>query len=121
MIQVPPTPYVYHARILKVTDGDTVDCLMTKDVGLDASASIKMKLRLYGIDAPEKSGESKPEGMAAKDALTDLILGKDAVIETIKDRKEKYGRYLAIIHLEGLGCTVNEWLIREGHAVEMYF
>lgn len=100
--------YEYQARVLKVVDGDTLHL----DVDLGVTIRFAMTVRLYGINAPELS---TPEGQAAKKALVDLIEGKAVKITTIKDRKEKYGRYLAEVFL---GDTdVNHWLVGAGHAV----
>jgi micrococcal nuclease len=38
---------------------------------------------------------------------------------TIKDKKGKFGRYLARIMHDGL--DVNDWLIQQGHAVPLVF
>ena len=43
------------------------------------------------------------------------MLNKVVVMRTIKDRTEKYGRYLGEI-IEG-GGSVNNWMVDSGHAV----
>ena len=55
----------------------------------------KEKLRLARIDAPEVRGEERADGLLARDFLRDKINGKDVVIQTTKDKKGKYGRYIA--------------------------
>lgn len=82
--------YEYSARILSVHDGDT--CTALVDLGFRISQ--EMPLRLNGINAPELS---QPGGKEARDYLRSIIDGKQVVIFTVKDRKEKYGRYLADI------------------------
>lgn len=73
-----------------------------------------MKLRLYGINAPELTS---PEGKSAKAFLVALVEGKPVTLLTIKDRQEKYGRFLATIFLPGNRQSVNEQIVAAGHAV----
>jgi micrococcal nuclease len=82
-----------------------------------------MKLRLYGIDTPELRGAERPEGLKARDYLRELILDKEIYLQSIKDKQGKYGRYLAIIHLEKGEelLNVNEHLIKKEFAVERYY
>ena len=57
--------YTYHAEVLRVVDGDTVDVLI--DVGF--STFRKERVRLYGINTPEtrtKDLEEKARGLADK-------------------------------------------------------
>ena len=105
--------YAYEAVITKVYDGDTV----TADVDLGFRTWRRGEsLRLFGIDAPELRGASRPDGLRSRDALRARVLGKEVVICTIKDRTGKYGRYLAEIYLGEE--NVNRWLVRQGFAVE---
>lgn len=53
-------------RVVSVTDGDTVTVI--------TPAKKKMKVRLGGIDAPDKK---QPFGKAAMVALSDLVKGRD--------------------------------------------
>ena len=87
--------YTYNALITEVYDGDTVTAVI--DLGL--KISVTEKLRLLDIDAPELRGSSREDGVKARDYLRRLILGKEVVISTVKDKKGKYGRYLATIFL----------------------
>ena len=105
--------YIYSAFVTSVYDGDTI----TVDIDLGFGFSFnKMKIRLIGINTPELKGEDKVKGILARDYLRSLILNKEVFIETFKDEKEKYGRYLAIIHLDDV--NINEKLISEGYAVK---
>ncbi len=103
--------YEYQARIISVYDGDTVNAEI--DLGLETHRLIK--IRLYGINAPEMVGETRMAGLTARDALRARILDKTVIIHTIKDRTEKYGRYLGEI-IDG-GGNVNNWMVDSGHAV----
>lgn len=100
--------YEYTAKVIRVVDGDTIDVVL--DLGFHIS--FEMKLRLFGINTPELREES---GKIARDRLKEKIDGKVITVYTIKDKQEKYGRYLAKIFLARE--DINEWLISEGLAV----
>ena len=95
--------YQYNAIIQKVVDGDTIE--INIDLGLSAWVHNE-KIRLYGIDTPEVYGVKKgsaewERGNQASEFVKKYVIEKDdVVIETIKDKREKYGRYLAIIYIK---------------------
>lgn len=109
--------YCYRATIVSVYDGDTVRA----DIDLGLRTWIhEEKLRLARIDAPEIRGEEREKGLVARDFLANLVLDKDLIVETIKDRKGKYGRYLAELWIKdqaGNYMNVNDLMVRAGHAV----
>jgi micrococcal nuclease len=100
--------YQYTAQVVRVVDGDTIDVVL--DLGFHIF--IEMKLRLFGINTPELKEQS---GKVARDRLKEKIDGKQITVYTIKDKQEKYGRYLAKINCAGE--DINEWLVSEGLAV----
>ncbi|ODC01215.1 nuclease [Candidatus Thiodiazotropha endoloripes] len=103
--------YTYRATITGVYDGDTV----TADIDLGLSTWVHgEKLRLHRIDAPEVRGAERPAGLESRDWLREKVLGKTVIIQTIKDRKGKYGRYLAEIWLNRQ--NVNDLIVAAGHA-----
>ena len=71
-------------RIVGISDGDTVTLL-------DANKR-QYKIRLTGIDAPEKK---MPFGQRSKEYLSDLIFSKDVQVET--EKLDRYGRTLGKI------------------------
>jgi micrococcal nuclease len=95
--------YQYKAIIQKVVDGDTLE--ISIDLGLSVWIHDE-KIRLYGIDTPEVFGVKKgtPEwelGMKASDFVKSILKEKDEIIiQTIKDKQEKYGRYLGLVYLK---------------------
>lgn len=104
--------YEYRADIRRVVDGDTVDA----DIDLGFNVWLRNeRLRLYRIDAPETRGANKQAGIASAKALTEKIKGKRVTICTVKDRKGKYGRYLATVWLGDE--NINAWLVSNGLAV----
>ena len=70
---------VIQGRVVSVSDGDTITLL-------DADHQ-QHKIRLSGIDAPEKA---QPFGQRSKENLSRLIFGRDVAVEWRK--KDRYGR-----------------------------
>lgn len=104
--------YTYSAFVTGVHDGDTIT------VEIDLGFGIKItnqKIRLVGINAPELKGTTKTEGLKSRDKLTELVSNKQIKIQTIKDKKEKYGRLLGKIWVDDV--YVNDVLLKEGYAV----
>jgi len=94
--------YQYNAIVQKVIDGDTMEI----DIDLGLSSWIHgERIRLYGIDTPEVYGVKKgsPEwerGNLASIFVKELVKEKEPMlIETFKDEREKYGRYLALVFI----------------------
>ena len=105
--------FTYSATVTDVYDGDTIT--VSIDLGFYTHLK-KQKIRLYGINAPEMRGPEKERGTLARDYLRGLILGKEVIIRTFKDRKGKYGRWLAEVTTTD-GIQVNQDMIDNGHAV----
>lgn len=108
--------YHYKATVTGVYDGDT--CTVDIDLGLHTWLKGE-KVRLNRINAPEVRGTEKEKGIKSRDFLKGKILGKEILLETIKDKNEKYGRYLGEILLEtkpGKFLNINDLLVKEGFA-----
>lgn len=112
-----PRPYIYKFKVTSVYDGDTI----TGDIDLGFNVILRnQKIRLYGINAPEISGTDRPQGLITKERVRALIEGKDVVLESYRDKTEKYGRWLGIIHYKtdtsSTLTNLNEQLVTEGLA-----
>jgi endonuclease YncB( thermonuclease family) len=104
--------YQYRATVVRVVDGDTV--WLDVDLGFDVRR--KDSFRLYGIDAPEMG---TPEGVAAKAFLAGLLgQSSEVMVQTYKDRRERYGRYLASLWINDEDLNLK--MIASGHAVEYF-
>ena len=101
--------YIYKARITGVYDGDTVTASI--DLGFHVFLN-NQTIRLAEIDAPELKGRERPRGLAVRDWLRRRLLDQDVVIETIRDKKETYGRWLGKIWI-GETC-INEEMVAAG-------
>ena len=120
--------YDYMATLIKVVDGDTVDC----DIDLGFGVWLKnQRIRLYGIDAPETRTKDLEEKKAGQDAKLRLIamMSNKFLLTTVKDKKGKYGRILGIINVpvkkkldkdgkktKHIFVDINKKLVEEGHA-----
>ena len=103
--------YHYRAKLIRVIDGDTV--VLEIDVGFHMTT--KQHIRLLGIDAPEKRGESKEAGMLAKEHLIKLLEGIDILI-VYTEKSDSFGRWLGTLYTEG--HDINQAMIDDGHAVK---
>jgi endonuclease YncB( thermonuclease family) len=109
--------YEYTGWLVKHVDGDTIH--VRWDMGRDIS--VFETLRFYGVNAPEMS---TPEGKVAaawvRGWFTAHCPDGKFILRTVKDRREKYGRYLAtVVSPDGLHC-LNEELVAAGMAVVYY-
>ena len=124
--------YQYKAQVKAIIDADTIDVLIDLGFGVHTM----QRLRLYGIDAPEMKTEA---GKIAKEYVKSVLLGADAAmfvyVRTIKDKKDKYGRKLAVLYFDPvsmaddrdesnigvMGMSLNQQIVNNGHAVERYW
>lgn len=96
--ETPPTPsYTYRATVLRVKDGDTIT--VNIDLGFKTWQH-DVPLRLNRLYVPEtfqpKSEEERAAGLKVKAfVVVRLAEGKQVVVTTLKDKQEKYGRFLA--------------------------
>ncbi len=125
-MQPPSRKSCYNFRvteIVKVVDGDTIDVII--DLGFDLYK--KERVRVAGVDTPEKRTrnlEEKELGIDATNWLTEqldsAIDGEDdLVIRTeIDGGFGKYGRLLGWLYIGEDTESINERMIREGYAWE---
>lgn len=105
--------FKYEALVTKVHDGDSIEV----QIDLGFKIYITRWLRLSGLDAPELRGEEREEGEASRDWLEKQIKGKKITVHTIKDKKGKYGRYLAKLYIDEEKSSLNDLLIKNGLAI----
>jgi micrococcal nuclease len=98
-IQLPKS--VVFARVVGVTDGDTIHALVN-DYHL-------LRVRLRNIDAPEKE---QAFGQASKQNLSQYIFGRDVELHVFGT--DRYGRLLAVIMLNGVDINLQQ--VRDGYA-----
>ena len=105
----------------RVVDGDTID--VTFDLGFDLYK--KERIRVAGVDTPEKRTKDDEEKALGYDAthwleekLNAAIQGEeDLVIRTELDGGVgKYGRLLGWLYIGEAEVSLNEQMIEEGYA-----
>lgn len=107
--------YRYKIASWKVIDGDTVD--LSLDLGFNILS--RARFRLHGINAPER--KQKDKWLQSKQYLMALLdeHSSGVVAVTIKDRKDKYGRYLVDL-ITSDGQSINTMIVLAGHAMEYH-
>lgn len=108
--------WVYRCRVMRIIDADSL--AVAVDLGFNLSAIITV--RLLGVDAPELRGLESDAGMRARAWVREWVgvvgvAGGDTpwplLIRTVKDSKDKYGRYLCQIHRPGDPVSLNQALL----------
>ena len=126
-----PASFEYNGTLVRVLDGDTIDCYI--DLGFDLK--IKKRIRYMGIDTWEsrtRDLEEKKKGLAAKARNKELL--EAGIFKIVSFGTGKFGRVLGEIFVnesavggpvpEGVDrstdglVSINDILIAEGHAYE---
>jgi micrococcal nuclease len=106
-------PATIPAIVLEVIDGDTIKVEVNKK---------KETVRLLLIDTPESVHPTKPVqpfGLEASDYVKKLLpKGKEIELELDVRERDKYGRLLAYVWVDGK--MLNEWLLAQGYARVAY-
>lgn len=104
--------YTYRAEVLDWVDGDT----LVVEIDLGFYVKRTERLRLMRIDTPEMRDDTPFQIRKAKHARMVAKrfcpVGSTVMVETFKNRRDKYARYLAEVSFEGQ--NVSDYLLREG-------
>ena len=101
--------YLYRAIIVNAVDGDTLDV----DVDLGFRITMRQRIRLYGINTPERGEHGYLE---AKEAVARHI-GKQVTIRSHKP-EDKYGRWLATVYISDRSLA--DMMIADGLGVAYF-
>lgn len=82
-------------RVVSIIDGDTITVL--------DNSNIQYKVRLAGIDAPEKK---QPFGQNSKQSLSSCAYNKITTIEG--DKKDRYGRLIGKVMIGNHDCNLRQ-------------
>ena len=102
LLFLPTNIFAWQGKVISVYDGDTIT-VSTMD-------NQKVKIRLYGIDAPEL--KKQPYGAASRNYLQRLILNK--TVEVTDLGKDLYGRTVGKIFYKNE--YINLKLVSNGYA-----
>ena len=97
----------FNAIVTHVSDGDTLWVRAVSEPGEPRGR--RVKLRLLGLDAPERC---QAHGEQATAALTRQVLGRRVAVRA--EARDTHGRLLAGIRLDGV--DVGALLVNQGHA-----
>ena len=92
--------------VRRVLDGDTIE-VINSDNGFE-------KIRLFGIDAPEKKG-NQPMWEESKTYLESIVMTNPNLVDVKKMNTDRYGRTVGIIFVNDI--NVNKKLLEKGFAV----
>ena len=93
-------------QAVKVSDGDTLNVQKVENGKFVGEI---VKIRMFGIDAPEKTQDY---GIESKQALEKLVNGK--TLEIAEKNRDRYGRTVAVVYVNGK--NVNEEMVKNGNA-----
>lgn len=82
-------------KVIKVTDGDTITIL---DVN-----KTKYKIRLSGIDAPEKK---QAFGKVSKQSLSEMVAGK--IVSVDYNKRDRYGRIVGKVLYKNVDINLEQ-------------
>ena len=86
---------ILEGRVVGIADGDTITVL---DI-----TNTQHKIRLAGIDAPEKR---QPFGNVSKQSLSDLVFGKQVVVNYQKF--DRYDRVVGKVFVDGVDANLEQ-------------
>lgn len=85
----------FQGKVVGISDGDTITVL---DI-----SNTQHKVRLSGIDAPEKK---QPFGQVSKKSLSDLVYGKVVLVDWSK--KDRYGRTIGKVLINDVDVNLEQ-------------
>lgn len=106
--------YEYGIKFKRVIDGDTFVCDIDLGFGIWL---VDQHCRLHGLDTPEKDTETgKKCILEAKSWFEDAAERLEKFSIEVEHKADKYGRRLVRVRTDKSPCTLNEQLVRDGHA-----
>ena len=80
-------PSTLEGKVVRIADGDTITVLVDRT---------QFKVRLSGIDAPERPQDFSQR---SRQALADLVFGKE--VKVVTHGKDRYGRVIGDVFVGG--------------------
>ena len=96
----------FEGKVVKVSDGDTITVLRNGE---------QVKVRLGGIDAPEKD---QPYGRKSRDHLASMVAGKNVIVDYTKT--DRYGRVIGKVLVGGRDANLQQIKAGMAHWYEYY-
>ena len=92
----------YQAKVVGISDGDTITVLHDRT---------QTKIRLYGIDTPEKR---QAFGNKAKQFTADMVFGK--TVKVVPMDIDRYGRKVGMVYPASGTESLNEAIVKAAYA-----
>ena len=90
----------FTGTVVNIADGDTITVLRDRE---------QVKIRLAGIDAPEKA---QPFGNVARQSMSEMLFGKE--VRVVEQGRDRYGRTIGRVYQ---GCVdVSAEQVKQGMA-----
>ena len=90
----------FTGKVVKVADGDTITVLYDSE---------QIKIRLAGIDAPEKA---QPFGSVARQSMSEMLFGKE--VRVVEQGRDRYGRTIGRVYQGEVDVSAEQ--IKQGMA-----
>lgn len=90
----------FTGKVVKVADGDTITVLYDSE---------QIKIRLAGIDAPEKA---QPFGNMARQSMSEMVFGKE--VRVVEQGRDRYGRTIGRVYQGDIDVSAEQ--IKQGMA-----
>ena len=90
----------FTGKVVKVADGDTITVLRDSE---------QIKIRLAGIDAPEKA---QPFGNVARQSMSEIVFGKE--VRVVEQGRDRYGRTIGRVYQGDVDVSAEQ--IKQGMA-----
>ena len=90
----------FTGKVVKVADGDTITVLHDSE---------QIKIRLAGIDAPEKA---QPFGNVARQSMSEMLFGKE--VRVVEQGRDRYGRTIGRVYQGEVDVSAEQ--IKQGMA-----
>lgn len=112
----PSDRYYYKAYVTRVPSG--ASCLVDIDLGLNVCTR-GQEIELHNIKAVHNQKDDPQAAKDARDFLSSLILDREILLHTVKDRRAKGGRFfgeITVVTEAGEIVDVASGLVNAGHA-----
>jgi micrococcal nuclease len=106
--QKPEVPQGNLVKVERAISGQTIEVISTAD-----NIALREQVRLVGIEAPDIKQD--PWGKQAQQKLEQLIKGKQVLLESDVEEKDRFDRRLAYLWQDKV--LVNELLVKEGYVL----
>ena len=100
LLGLPSLALAFTGQVMRISDGDTLSVWTDRR---------EIKVRIYGIDTPERN---QPWGREATRALAQMVEGQRIRVDEVD--QDRWGRIVGRIFVEGR--DIGREMVRQGHA-----